>query len=330
MTLSFPLAMLRHNRGGKRDKGMELRQLRYFLAIFEQGSLMKAADVLHVAQPALSANLRKLEEELGVPLFERRSTGVIATPEGREMARHVRSILRSVEEARESVRQRAEETVGAVVLAVPTSLTSVLAVPLIERVQTSLPNVRLRVVETMTGYIPDWILGDKVDLGLLYNKSDSLGLESTRLLTEELYLAVPSQADLEGIAEDGEVAFEALAEMEFVLPGAEHGLRRVVDAAARRSGIRLRVRTEIDALPQIKTLVRRRRGFTILSLAALHEDQGDERLVTARIVSPTIERSVYLTRSATRPLTRAAREVERQVTRLLQESARQKWWMARV
>lgn len=307
---------------------MELRQLRYFLAIFEQGSMMKAADVLHVAQPALSANLRKLEDELGVPLFERRSTGVIATPEGREMARHVRSILRSVEEARESVRQRSGETVGAVALAVPTSLTSVLAVPLIERVQNELPNVRLRIVETMTGYIPDWILSDKVDLGLLYSKSESLGLESSRLLTEDLYLAVASKQDLDGVACKGEVPFEKLAEMDFVLPGAEHGLRRVVDAAARRYGMRLRVRTEVDALQQIKTLVRRGRGHTILSLAALHGDRS--RLPTARIVSPSIERSVFLTRSANRPLTRAAREVERRVTSLLRDSARQDWWMARV
>ena len=68
---------------------MNLRQLSYFVAIAEQGSILKAAQVVHISQPAVSAQIKLLEEELGVQLFERRPAGVLLTPEGRDFLRHV-------------------------------------------------------------------------------------------------------------------------------------------------------------------------------------------------------------------------------------------------
>lgn len=308
---------------------MDTRQLRHFLAIYDHGSVMRAADVLHVAQSALSATLRKLEEDLGVALFERRSTGVIATPEGRDLALHARGILHAIDEARDAVQGRSAQPVGRVTVAVPTSLTNVLAVPLIENTAQRFPDVRLRIVETMTGYIPDWILNGQVDLGLLYSRRDSLGLESVRLLTEELYLVAPDEGAMAPLRTDGEVPLERLEGLDLILPGRVHGLREIIERAAKTSGVQVRVPIEVDALPQIKRLVQRGRGFTIMSLAALYEET-EAAFCTARITNPPIQRSVYLARSASRSLTRAAREIERELIRIIQSEARKSWWVARV
>ncbi|MCH2221643.1 MAG: LysR family transcriptional regulator, partial [Dechloromonas sp.] len=91
---------------------MELRQLRYFLAIAEHGSFSKAAGAVHVAQSALSHQLAQLEDELGQALFQRLPRGVELTPAGRAFHPHALSILRQVDDARNSVTQAEGETVG--------------------------------------------------------------------------------------------------------------------------------------------------------------------------------------------------------------------------
>ncbi|WP_207484498.1 LysR family transcriptional regulator [Arenibaculum pallidiluteum] len=309
---------------------MDLRQLRYFLAVAEHGSILKASQHLRVAQPSISAHLRNLEQELGVVLFERSTRGVVATVEGLELVKHARLILKSADDARESLRSHSESPVGRVVFAIPSSLVAILTVPLIEEVRRRLPNVSLRVVESMTGYIVEWLNDGRVDVGLLYNADHISGVDSVRLLTEELYVGGHDEKSLEGIAVDGEIPFERLEGLPLVLPGREHGLRALVEQTARRLGMHLSIEIEIDAFSQIKQLVRRGVGYTVLSLAALHEDLPDRAIAVARIVHPAVERAVFIAHASNRPLSRASREVERIAIRILQNEARAGWWRARL
>jgi LysR family nitrogen assimilation transcriptional regulator len=309
---------------------MDLRQLRYFLAVAEHGSILKASQALRVAQPSISTHLRNLEEEFGVVLFERSARGVVATSEGQELIRHARLILKSADDARESLRSRSDSPVGRVTFAIPTSLVTILAVPLIEQTQAALPNVTLRVVESMSGYIAHWLLEGQVDVGLLYGAHPNSGIDSTKLLTEELYLAGRDEASLAGIAEGGDAPFHRLEPLKFVLPGREHGLRSLIEQSARRAGIGLNVTIEIDAFSQIKRLVRRGAGHTILSLAALESDESGAALSVARIVEPVVERSVHIAHANSRPLTRAAREVERIAVGILRTEANSGWWRAKL
>ena len=309
---------------------MDLRQLRYFLAVAEHGSILKASQHLRVAQPSVSAHLRNLEEELGVVLFERNTRGVVATTEGLELVRHARLILKSAEDARESLRSRSDSPVGRVVFAVPSSLVATLTVPLIEEGRLRLPNVSLRGVESMTGYIVEWLTDGRVDVGLLYNAEQISGIDTVRLLTEELYVAGGDAAAMRALATDGEVPFERLEGLPLVMPGREHGLRSLVEQVARRLGVTLTVQIEIDAFSQIKQLVRRGAGYTVLSLAALRGDQPETAITAARIVEPVVERTVFIAHAANRPLSRASREVERIAIRLLQTEARRGWWHARL
>jgi LysR family transcriptional regulator, nitrogen assimilation regulatory protein len=309
---------------------MNLRDLRYFVTVAESGCILAASEKLHVAQPSLSVRIKTLETELGVALFDRRPRGVMLTAEGQELLVHARHILQSAEAAQEALRHHAQSPVGTVRFGVPTSLSSVLCVPLIEAVTAQLPNVRLRLVETMSGTIIDWLRSGELDIGLIFLESAIAGIHSEPLLAEGLHLAASSEAALAPLRDArGDVPIDALAGQPLILPSEHHGLRQLIDQHLRRSGVSARVVIEIDAFLQIQRLVQRGRGMTILSLAALYESDFDPPLATARIVGPTIERTVYLARADIRPQTKAAREVGRLAAGLLVEAAGQKWWQAR-
>ena len=309
---------------------LNLRDLRYFVAVAESGSILAASEKLHVAQPSISVRIRALEGDLGVALFERRPRGVVLTEEGKELLVHARFILNSAEAARESLRHHAASPVGTVTFGIPTSLSSVLAVPLVEEALTALPNVRLRIVESMTGYIIEWLRNGQLDLGLVFVEAPISGVQTEKLLSEDLHVAAATAADLEPLRNArGEVPMEKLAGVPLILPTERHGLRSLIDHHLRRHGVSSRVTIEIDAFLQIQRLVQHGHGMTVLSLAALHDGLLTPSLVTARIVRPTIERAVSLAHADTRPLTRAAREVARLAARQLRSEAAKSWWRAR-
>lgn len=310
---------------------MNLRQLTYFVAIAEHGSIHRASQVLHISQPAVSAQIKLLEEELEVQLFERRPDGVLLTPEGRDFLRHAHDILGSVDAALANMCVHRTTEVGLVSVGIPGSLTSLLTVPLVEAVQARLKNVQLRVVSGLSGHLHQWVVDGSVNFGLVYSNSfppaPIVGLDLEPLLTEELYVAARDRDALQKVlTRAGEVPLANLAGLPLVLPGREHGLRAIIEEAAGRAGIRLTVRTELDASEQLKEMARRPGVFTVLSLAAVRNDPEDHSLFTARIIDPTIERVVLLAHASGRPLSRAARRVEQILRSIVASEIDKGWW----
>src|SRR5690242_17729570 len=109
---------------------MDFRRLRYFVAIVDAGSVSKASAQVRIAQPALSQQLLTLESEVGVKLVDRTSHGITTTPAGRRLYRHALTILRQVEEARRHIRDDTDDIDGIVSVALPTSVATILALPL--------------------------------------------------------------------------------------------------------------------------------------------------------------------------------------------------------
>lgn len=309
---------------------MNLRDLRYFVAVAESGSILAASERLHIAQPSISVRIKALETDLGVALFERRPRGVVLTAEGEELLVHARLILQATETARETLRRHASSPVGTVRFGVPTSLSSALCVPLIEQAATALPNVRLRIVESMTGYIIEWLRKGQLDFGLVFVQGSLSGIETEPLLSEELHLAAGSKKALRPLLDrHGNVPMDALVDVPLVLPGEQHGLRMLIDQCLRKHGVSSRVIIEIDAFLQIQRLVQRGNGMTILSLAALHESNLSPPLHTARIVKPVIQRTVSLAFADDRPMTKATRETAKLAASVLRAQAETDWWPAR-
>jgi LysR family nitrogen assimilation transcriptional regulator len=310
---------------------MDLRDLRYFVVIADCGSILAASEQLHIAQPSLSIRVKALEQELGVMLFERRPRGVALTSEGMELLSHARQILHAAETARESVRLHARTAVGTVNFGVPTSLTAVLCMPLVETTLAELPDVRLRVVESMSGYIIDWLREGRLDLGLVFGVKSISGVQLEPLIEEDLYLAADSAETFAPLLDEkGEVPLDRLAGVPMVLPTQRHGLRQLFDETAQRNGVARVPRIEIDSFSQIQRLVQRKMGMTVLSRAALHDSLLDPPLASVRICSPTITRTVSLAYSESRQLTKATREVARRIRAILCEKASSSIWNAKV
>lgn len=159
---------------------MDLRQLRYFVAIVRCGSISQASLRLNIAQPALSLHIRNMEVDLGTPLLFRNPHGVQPTEAGTILFRNALVILDQLELARQEIEGSAAEPSGEVRVGLPSSISQVLGVPLILAARRQAPKVALRVAEAMSGYVLDWLRQGHVDFGLLYRPVDDRGPRSVR------------------------------------------------------------------------------------------------------------------------------------------------------
>ena len=307
---------------------MDIKQLRYFIAIAEEGSLSAAAQRVNVAQPSLSQHVLSLERDLGVKLLERSPRGVSLTQAGEVLLSHAREIVSALENAVEAVRRSGSEPMGDVSFGLPSSVSMVLSVPLAETVRLELPKVRLRAIEAMSGFIQTWLEDQSIDLGILYDVSAVRHLTHRQLMTEDLFFfSAPDAWPFETRAGSA-VKLSEVAPVELVLPSKHHGLRTMIDRFTRSQGIQLNVATEMDALSQIKTMVSRGSGYTILAPAAAIDFVERGELIMAPIVEPRMTRPVYLVRNPAKPVTTASRELERITIEVIRDLVARGIWRA--
>ena len=136
---------------------VDFRRLEHFLKIAELGSLSRAADRIRIAQPALSRQMRILEEEAGTPLFHRHRRGMQLTPAGEELRQHIAGPVRQVRQAFDDIKNRSAEGGGQIALGVPPTVSYILAGRLARRVAEQAPNISLRIVEGYAGHLIDWL-----------------------------------------------------------------------------------------------------------------------------------------------------------------------------
>ena len=291
---------------------MDFKRLTYFIRIAELGSLSKAADRLRIAQPALSRQMRLLEDDVGVPLFSRHRRGMQLTPEGEELRHRILGPMRQLECAVEDTRVLSKEVGGSVALGMPPTASYVLAGPLARRVAAEAPNVSLRVVEGYAGHLIDWLQRGEIDVALLYGPAADYRLPAEDLLVEELMLVGPPDCDL---SPDTPVQFQVLASLPLVLPSHPHGLRVVVDNVAIKTKTKLNVRFQADSFHLMKDLVESGLGYTTLPYSSFSREAAAGRLRYAPIVGPRVTRQLVL---ALQPGTDAPRAAQK-LTLLIRE-----------
>ncbi len=290
---------------------MDLRQLRYFVAIAEEGSLSAAAQRVNVAQPSLSQHIIGVEKDLGVTLFNRSPRGMTLTQSGEILLAHARDILGAMDTAVEAVKQSGSEPQGDVTFGLPSSIAMVLSVPLAETVRLELPKVKFRAIDAMSGFIKTWLEDQSIDVGMLYDLHSVRHMNHIELMTEELHFFSAPDAWPFSSRVGSPVKVSDIPKAELVLPSPHHGLRSMIDRFMKSQGVALNVVTEMDGLGQIKTLVARGSGHTILAPAAAIDfvERGD--LIMAPIIEPKLIRPVYLVRNPAKSMSRANQELER-------------------
>ncbi|HQQ69756.1 MAG TPA: LysR family transcriptional regulator [Alicycliphilus sp.] len=300
---------------------LDLRSLRSFVTVASAGSISSAAHSLHIAQPALSVQIKQLEEQLGAALFDRHPRGVVLTAVGERLLGHAVEILRRVDVAYDDVRQAVDQPSGRVALALPQSVAKFVTVPLAQAVVRQWPLIQLQMVELSSGYIPQQLLHGLVDIGITFGTEDDARMRFMHVLQEELVFVTTAQqlaqqlAQHQGASADGaaDMALEDVACFPMVLPTTTQSLRRVLDAYMAKAGVAPRVVVEVNTIHEILALVAAGMGSTILSFAAVSDLLAARRLLALPIVRPALSRSIYACRSATLPMSIAATKVHEQL-----------------
>jgi len=283
---------------------MEFGQLRTLIHVAELGSLSKAADRLGIAQPALSRQVRLLEEELGVRLFARHGRGMILTDKGREILDRAIRVMADLEEIRAAASDVDAPLRGRIGIGFPPTVADIISVPLVAAFGKAHPQAELRLVGAYTGYLIDGLHRGEIDVAVLYDPHAARSLRSEPLLLEKLFLIGPSGSGFSG---DGAVAFRDLDGKRLLLPSTRHGLRTIVEKCAAEAGIALDVAVETDSYATLKDLVRHGHGWTILPLAPIHDDIAVGRLAAAPLIDPAPVRRLVLAYPSDRPVSRLAR-----------------------
>ncbi|MDM0034162.1 LysR substrate-binding domain-containing protein [Variovorax sp. J22P271] len=264
---------------------MELRQLRYFVKICELRSMGRAALELDLATSALSQQISRLESELSTRLLQRSSTGVTPTDAGLAFLQQAQLTLRHADEAVRAAQQA--RLSGHVSIGLPPTTASVLGVPLMQAMRERYPEVRLHLVESLSGHLGAMLNARQLDLAVLFQTDVARRWSVLPLLDEKLF--VIGRVDLPGLPTGRQVRLARLGELPLIMPSASHGLRATLEAAFARARVAPRVVAEIDGLAMLMDAVRAGEGATIQPGAATAR-LADERLAQVRIADAQVGR----------------------------------------
>jgi LysR family transcriptional regulator, nitrogen assimilation regulatory protein len=268
---------------------MDLRQLTAVVAVAEVGSITKAAKLLHLVQPSVTRQIRLLEEELGVPLFERGRNGMTPTAAGRIMVERARRAILELETARVEIHP--STVAGTITIGLLESCLDLLSEPLVDAVASRYPDVELRVLTAYSGQLQDWLDAGVIDLSLLYNLSSTLPVTTVPLLHDGLWAVAPPEA---GLTPDQPLTCAELVRHPLVLPAHGHGLRSLIEREIFVHHPPTHIAMQVNALALQKRLVRAGHGWTVLPAVSVAREVAAGTLSATVLVDPEIRRRVVL------------------------------------
>lgn len=251
---------------------MELRQLRYFVRVVERGGMGRAAQDLGVHTSALSQQISRLEGELSTRLLQRSATGAVPTDAGLAFFQQAQLALRHADDAVQAAQQA--RLAGHVSVGLAPSTSAVLALPLMQAMRARYPDVRLRLVESLSGNLATLLDTRRLDLAVLFETEAARRWSVQPLLEERLFLI--GRRDLPGLPAGRSVRISQLCGLPLVLPSGSHGLRAIVDAAFARERREAQVLLEVDGLAVLMDAVRAGLAATVQPGAATVRLPADE------------------------------------------------------
>ncbi len=266
--------------------------LRNFLHVVELGSLSRAAKVAHITQPALSRQMKMLEEELGCELFDRTGRGMLPTLEARRLEIRVRPLLNQFDSLHREFSHAPIS--GPVTMAVSPSVGMAWTAQVVQAFRRQFPLVDLRLVVTLSGSMGEAIFKGKFDLGVLHSPAAAnRRLEIADLWSEEAYFVCQKTHEQAGAAS---VLFRNILKEPLILPSSQHGIRALLDEQARAVNQTVMVALEVDSVQLGLELVRQGAGNMVLTERAL-SDLAARQLIAVPIRRPTLIRTAQLVAS---------------------------------
>jgi DNA-binding transcriptional LysR family regulator len=247
---------------------LTLQQLQYFLAAFRHGSFSGAAEELHMAQPSLSEQVRRLEAELGVRLFHRVGRGLTPTEAGNALRPHAERTLDAAEAARESVVAVRELRGGTATFGTWGTARYYPGVDLVAEFRRRHPSVRVRVVGQNSSEVVEAVRAGELEAGMIALPIDDRGLDVQPIMRDEIVYASTDRARVRH-----PVTIEALAEAPLILPdaswGSEDPTRRQLAELAQRVGVSIQPEIDVEDVEAAIELAARGLGDTIVARGIL-------------------------------------------------------------
>jgi len=292
---------------------VNLKQLNYFVKIVEAQNMTRAAEGLHIAQPALSQQITLLEDELGVKLLNRSSRGVQTTPQGDLLYRHAKTILRQVDNTRILISKKEGDVTGNVSIGMPSSTSKLLALRLMRLVKERYPSIVLEIVDAPSADLASLVAHGRVDFSLVPDPQKPKDMTFLPLFREELYLMAGC-----GVITETPVPLKRIAELPLILPSLPNTLRSRLEHAFLKANLAIDLFGEASTSAILIPAVRAGLAATILPYSAAHEEILN-RQVEMHAIEGGFGRDVYLCTSNTLPASPATTTVITQCHAALQE-----------
>lgn len=269
---------------------VDIRRLKYFVAVCEHGGLSRAASVIGIAQPALTRQIKLLESEVGTELFTRNGRGARPNEAGAFLLGAARRHLDALEDAVTRLRSDFAGQPAKISLGICPTIVPLFLDPVASALRASPLAPELSVIEAYSGDLQSLLSAGEIDLALTYAEPDHPAGDMQPLFTERLVLVSREPAITTP------VTMAALADLKLILPSRIHRLRRIIDAVAARRNVTLSPALELDSLSTVKALVAEGAGqfATILPRHSVARDAAEGAFDLLPIDDPDMVRTIAL------------------------------------
>ncbi len=270
---------------------LENFRLKVFRSLAKHRSFRKAGEALYISQPAVTLQIKALEDELGVKLFERRASGVLLTEAGHILLQFADKIHRLSEEAENQIANLSGGTTGELVIGASTTIAQYVLPPFLAEFARNFPHIQLQVFSENTEHVAEGVSTGRFGLGLIEGPPLRRDLKVQEWFDDELLLVVPRTHEWAGLPD---VPADKLYEVPLVMRERGSGSRHVVEAGLQKAGLRLgslRIIMELDSTEAILSCVEEGLGVGFVSQWAMIRRSAKSTLVTLRIRKVTITRN---------------------------------------
>ncbi|GAB4366495.1 MAG: LysR substrate-binding domain-containing protein [Kiloniellaceae bacterium] len=265
---------------------LSLRQVRYFIAVAENGSVTGAAQQLSVSQSTVTEAIKGLEDELGVQLIERQARGVALSYKGQQFLRHAHRILAEVSDAQSALRDQEAPLGGSLHIGVTTLVAGYCLSDLLARFRRVFPAVQVSAVEDTRDYLEHLLLNGEIDVAVIIvsNLRDNVALETETLQTSSYHLWLPSGHRL---LRSGPVSLTEMAEEALIVLSVDE-VEEVTGRYWRQAGVRPKVAFRTRSVEAVRSLVATGAGIAVLPDLAYRPWSLEGDRIEARPIKETL------------------------------------------
>lgn len=298
---------------------MNLRQLKYFISIVEEGSFLKAAKVLCIAQPALSQHIANLEDELGTQLLIRTPRGVTATPAGEVLYQHAMKISSQLKQAQDDVRTEANSPKGDVAVVLPPMLSIHIAPRLVRMVDENYPDIQLRAMEARSLKSLAMVESGRADLGVIAGKTPSKTVNTQLLYEEPLFFVEKYPEDGNPRDINDAISFREVSKRPLAVSQKSHAVRAMLEDISSKKNMPLNIKLETESTRLIMSFAASGVANAVMPWPSIYNIWEQKKITARKISRPDMVRQVCVAWPKNYPLNTASTIVKEMIVQIIED-----------